>query len=206
MNAVGLKPMSDPRAILARLEGADPADVLAALAELDALFAAQRPKLLRACRKMVRDRERADELAQEAMTIAYGKLSDFRAGESFGGWLYGIARNLAWRHHQKKKDLLFSDGVMDAADLGSGVVTLMQRDEREALMRRATQALEPLERKAILLRYVEGLSQDEITERLGLESRSGARGLLQRCRRKLSRTLRQQLVEMGHGTSFIRDR
>ena len=45
--------------------------------------------------------------------------------------------------------------------------------------------LEPLEQDAIQLRCVEGLPVDSITAILRVEDRSGARGLLQRARRKL---------------------
>ena len=72
-------------------------------------------------------------------------------------------------------------------------------------MTAAKRGLTSEEQEAVYLRYVEGMPQDAITEMLGLEG-SGARGLLQRCRRKLGRELRDQLEQMGHGTSFIRTR
>jgi len=195
---------TDIQDILDRLESSSPAEVVSAAAELDALFAAHRSRVIAVCMKSVRDRSRAEELAQEAMTVAYGKLSTFRGESSFSSWICGIARNLSWRAVSKKRDLLVTDGVLELDDASTGVMTGMMRGEREALMERAVAGLTAQEREAVRLRYVEGLSQDEITDRLGLEDRSGARGLLQRCRRKLGRDLRAQLEEMGHGTSFIR--
>ena len=72
-------------------------------------------------------------------------------------------------------------------------------------MRRATATLSPLEQEAVHLRYVEGLPQDRITEILGITQASGARGVLQTCRRALTRELRSALAELGHGTSFFRE-
>ena len=58
--------------------------------------------------------------------------------------------------------------------------------------------------EAVALRYVEHLPVDEITSLLGLTDKSGARGVLQRCKRKLKRELSRRLAELGHGTSFVR--
>jgi len=195
----------DVHQILARLESDSPAEVVAAAAELDALFAAHRDRLVAVCMKSVGDRTRAEELAQEAMTVAYGKLSTFRGEAAFSTWLCGIARNLSWRAKSKRKDMLVTDGVLELDAAVTGVVTGLLRDEREQLMERAIAGLTGEERAAVRMRYVEGLTQDEITERLGLDARTGARGLLQRCRRKLGRELRAQLEVMGHGSSFIRE-
>ena len=74
----------------------------------------------------------------------------------------------------------------------------MRRSEREALFRRISAAtLEPVEQEVVYLRYVEQLPQDTITTLLDLKGASGARGLLQRCRRKLTRALRQETGEDG---------
>lgn len=196
----------DPATLIARLEtSTDPAELAAAAAELDALFAAHADRLKALCRRLTRgDEQQAAEISQEAMTVAYGKLSTFRSDGDFGSWLNGIARNLAMRASAKKRDLLVTDGVIEARDAATGVLTSMGRAEREAIMRRAAAVLDPEEQQAIHLRYVEGLSQDEITEALNLDAHTGARGLLQRCRRKLGRALRAELEALGHSSSFIR--
>jgi RNA polymerase sigma factor (sigma-70 family) len=80
---------------------------------------------------------------------------------------------------------------------------LRERERRELLRVAAAAVLDPREQEAVQLRYVDGLSQDSITALLGLEG-SGARGLLQRCRRKLGQELRRRLDAMGHGPSFVR--
>jgi RNA polymerase sigma-70 factor (ECF subfamily) len=204
-NASNTSDAPDPVAIVRRLEAAtDAAEVAAAAAELDALFAAHHERLVAACQRMVGDPERARELAQEAMLVAYSKLGEFRGDAAFYTWLYGIARNLCFRAVAKKRDLLADDGVLEAEDPHTGVVASLRRAEREALVRAAAETLTPLEQEAVYLRYVEQLPQERITEILGLDASSGARGLLQRCRRKLGRELSRLLGEMGHGTSFIR--
>jgi DNA-directed RNA polymerase specialized sigma24 family protein len=49
--------------------------------------------------------------------------------------------------------------------------------------------LDPLEREAIWLRCYEGMPVEEITGLLGIDTASGARGILQRARRKLRAAL-----------------
>ena len=101
--------------------------------------------------------------------------------------------------------MLVDDGVLDAEDPASSVMASLRRHEREELMRAASVAvLTEQEQEAVHLRYVEGMSQQRITEVLRLDAKTGARGLLQRCRRKLERELRRRLELMGHGSSFIR--
>lgn len=53
------------------------------------------------------------------------------------------------------------------------------------------------------LRYVEEVGLDEITLLLGLTEASGARGVLQRCKRKLARELGRRLQELGQGPSLV---
>jgi RNA polymerase sigma-70 factor (ECF subfamily) len=172
---------------------------------LDDLMLEHRDRVVRVCQRIVGDRELADELAQEALLVAWRELPKFHNNEAqFGTWLHGIARNLCFNAVRKKRELLTDDGVIDANDGETlDVVGRMRAAEREILIREASRALSPVEQEAIHLRYVECMPVERITDLLAIEANSGARGLLQRCRRKLSTTLRKRLGEMGHTSSFI---
>lgn len=171
---------------------------------LEELFALHAPAVRGACRRMQRDPALAEDLAQEALLLAWQKLPEFRGESSFSTWLWGITRNLCLNAARKRRDTLTEDGVLDPGDPQAGALSEMQREEREELLRGASEAvLTPLEQEAVYLRYVEMLSQETITEVLGIQEASGARGVLQRCRRKLERELRRRLEELGHGSSFV---
>ncbi len=172
-------------------------------ADLDRLFDAHRPQLLALAKRIVKDQARAEELVQEALMTAYTKLPTYEGGARFKTWIYGITRNLCLNAVRKRSEVLSDDGVLEAGSAELDVLTALQREEREAFIAEATADLEPEEQEAIYLRYVECLPQDQITDILEL-SGSGARGLLQRCRRKLRRRLVEKLAEMGHGESFVR--
>jgi len=179
-----------------------PPDVVAGI---DALFAQCQGRVYAACWRVTGHDETARDLAQEALLTGYRKLHLFRGDSALGTWLYGIARMLCFNSIRRKGELLTEDGVMESADDGLSALGRLRKEEREELIRQASASLEPLEQEAIYLRYVEGIPQGRITELLGLDQSSGARGLLQRCRRRLQRELSLRLEELGHGTSFFRE-
>jgi RNA polymerase sigma-70 factor (ECF subfamily) len=191
-------------ALCAAMNGTAPAE--AGLTEqVDALFAMHQPRVYRLCLRMVGDPERARDLAQDTMLTAYRKLPEFRGDAQFGTWLYGIAKHLCLNAIRRRGEVLSEDGVIEVDDATHSALRQLRQQEREALVTAAAQAvLDPLEQEAVYLRYVEGMPQDRITEVLGLDDKSGARGLLQRCRRKLQRELRERLALLGHGSSFVR--
>ena len=172
-------------------------------ADLDRLFEAYRPRLHALCLRILKDEARAEEILQEALLVAYKKLPDYEGSARFGTWIYSITRNLCFNAVRKRSEQLSDDGIIEPASVEMDTLALLQREEREALIIQASRELSPLEQEAIYLRYVEGLPQQQITEILNL-SGSGARGLLQRCRRRLRREVQARLTELGHGESFIR--
>ncbi|MDP2314833.1 MAG: sigma-70 family RNA polymerase sigma factor [Pseudomonadota bacterium] len=192
---------SSPAELARRAAAGEPA----AVAEIEALLARHRGGVLALCGKIVGDPQRAEELAQDTLAVAWQNLSGYRGEGTFSGWLAGIARNHCMNAVRKRKDLLTEDGVLEPGDPAASALASMQVAEREEILRLATQMLEPLEQEVLHLRYVEGLPVQTITRVLALEGESGARGVLQRCRRKLLVSLRAVLDERGLGSSFIRD-
>lgn len=199
-----LDPAETYRIIQRALEQSGNAPTPSLSLELDALFTQHQPMILSLCKRLAADPQRAEELAQEAQLVAYAKLGEFEEGRRFSTWVYGIARNLCLNARRKQSDYLAEDGILEGLDEARPVLSNLMRQEREALVREAAQAvLDPVEQEAVHLRYVEGLSQEQITEILALHTATGARGLLQRCRRRLQSEIERRLAEMGHGRSFL---
>lgn len=170
--------------------------------ELDRLFDAHRSGVERVCRRMTGNAARAEELTQEALLTAWRRLPELQDPSRFGPWVYGIARNLCLNAVRKRSEVLVEDGVVEGEDHTS-TLKLLQKQEREQLLRDAAANLDAQEQEAVHMRYVLGLPLERIDALLGLTG-SGARGLLQRCKRKLKRDLRARLGEMGHGSSLFR--
>ena len=191
-------------AVVRNLQSPDVSTRARAVEDAGQLLAAEHDRLYAVCLRMVGNPERACELAQDTVALAWSKLPAYDGSASLGTWMYGMARNLCWNANRKRGELLHEDGVVDPADGTLPVLAKLRTKERAQLVRRATATLEPVEQEAIYLRYVENLSQDAITHLLELPG-TGARGLLQRCRRKLAREMNRQLEALGHGTSFVED-
>ncbi len=187
-----------------RLNPQDPLTVDVLAGPGGELLVRQIPAVRRLCRRLVRDPERADELAQDALLVAWRRLEQFNGDSSFSVWVQGITRNICFNAIRRRSEVLLEDGVVEAESSERSALSAMQAQEREELLRRASRSLSPVEQEAVFLRYVEQLPQETITDLLELTEASGARGLLQRCRRKLERAIRAELAAMGLGSSFLR--
>lgn len=193
------------QALLGRGGATAEAEAQALGERVNQVFARHWDMVYAVCRRYVGDPERARDLAQDAMLRAFSRLAQFRGDSRFGTWLYTIARSVCLSALRRPGELLVQDGVLSAVEPAADALRRLRRDERFALMRAVmVEALTPQEQEAVYLRYVEKLPQDTITSLLEIDQASGARGVLQRCRRKLRRELRRRLDELGLGSSFVR--
>ncbi len=125
---------------------------------------------------MLRNREDARDITQEAFVKAYHKLSTFRLESSFYTWLYRIAMNLAIDLTRKRKRRGESSGydeTIASRDGDGGIHEVHHGDspsrvlERKQLYARIMDAMEKLpadQKQVILLRELEGLAYREIAE------------------------------------------
>lgn len=145
------------------------------------------------CYRHTGEREQALELAQDTMLAALRGLPTFEHRARFSSWLFAIARNLCSRAIRRRK--IWTDPDLDPDQLegpgGDPAEALAELEDEERARSLLEHALGPEERLAFWLRYYEGMSVNEITRRMGLETSSGARGLLQRARRRLNAAMRQ---------------
>lgn len=184
--------------------GAGEAEAEAVRRALDAALATHQERIYWLCVRLVGDPERAAELTQETMLVACQHIGDFRGDSSLHTWLHGIARHLCLRARARRHELLGEEGLFDPEDSTPGVLAEMRVHERDALLDEASRAaLEPIEQEALYMRYTLGMGYEAITALLGIEEASGARGVLQRCKRKLRRELERRLVALGHGSSLV---
>lgn len=161
---------------------------------LETLFARYDERVYAWCRRFVRDRERALELAQEAMLLAYRGIRAFEGRSRFSSWLFAITRRHCWREAGRPAPLLEDEADPDAlpSDRPDPADDLERREEQARLLEMLEQALEPQERLALWLRCHEEMTVGEITGVLGLTSASGARTVLQTARRKLRAELERR--------------
>lgn len=142
------------------------------------------------CYRYVRDHERALELAQEVLLKAYRGLPKYEPRARFSTWLYTVTRNCCLGELRKPKlteVLEFEPDTLSSSRPGPA-----QELAENELWRLIDHTLDPQEKEALHMRCFEGLSVDAITEFMNIRSSSGARGVLQRARRKLQSALDEQ--------------
>ncbi len=131
------------------------------------------------------DHESAMDVTQNTFLKVHTRLSTWRWGGSFRGWLSRIAANeaISWTRARRRRstaelneDLLLDPQPVPEARVG-------ELETRETLVR-ALGALNPKQRLAVVLRYFQGMGQAEIAETLGC-SEGTARTMVFRGLRKM---------------------
>ncbi|MDN3019854.1 RNA polymerase sigma factor SigW [Neobacillus drentensis] len=130
------------------------------------------------CFRMLGNKHEAEDVAQEAFIRAYVNIKSFNQDLKFSTWLFRIATNLCIDRMRKKKP----DYYLDAEVAGTEGLTMysqipsntpLPEKELESLELQETVQKEILKlpekyRSAIVLKYVEELSLNEISEILDL--------------------------------------
>jgi RNA polymerase sigma-70 factor (ECF subfamily) len=132
--------------------------------------------------RMVRDRELAEDLAQETFVKALNALDSYRPEYKFSSWIFKISNNAAIDHLRRRElDTLSLDGSPHAAtpdaveatalqigDRGETPLDVVEAKELGGEIEQAIARLRPEYRQCILLRHVEGRAYEEIAEILDL--------------------------------------
>lgn len=128
--------------------------------------------------RMVRDRETAEDLAQETFIKVLNNLDRYSPEFKFSSWLFKIANNLTIDHLRRRRvDTISIEGAPDAVTAESARATsiavvsgnespLEELESRElgTAIERAIGKLRPEYRACIMLRHVEDKSYEEIAE------------------------------------------
>jgi RNA polymerase sigma-70 factor (ECF subfamily) len=132
--------------------------------------------------RMVRDRELAEDLAQETFIKVLNAIDSYRPEHKFSSWIFKIANNAAIDHLRRRElETLSLEGAPDALTTERQEATALQvRDRTESPLEElearelgsqieeAIAGLRPEYRSCIMLRHVEGRAYEEIAEILGL--------------------------------------
>ena len=131
----------------------------------------------------VRDREIAEDILQEVFLKIHSGIANLESREKLRPWLFAIARNAMLDHLRKRKnDVSLEELPEDLAAESSG--PLSSPEDFEPCLRALAERLPERYREPFLLSELEGITQKEMGERLGL-SISGAKSRVQRGREKM---------------------
>lgn len=146
--------------------------------------------------RIVRNREDAEEVAQDVFVKAYQSLAGFKQESKFSTWLYKITYNAAISKTRRKK--------LETAPIEVNVVenyTLdeifenmnkLEEKEQKRIIQKLFDALSPDESTLITLFYYQQVQTEEIAEITGL-SQSNVKVKLHRIRQKMHTALQHIL-------------
>lgn len=127
-----------------------------ALTDLVQLYS---PRLRYYLRKMLPRREdQAEDLLQETWCDAVRLLGSLRDAAAFPAWIYRIARDRAWRLLRKERP----ETSLSEEHLPAAVEEPAFRVEDAAAVHAALGELPEEQREVLVLRFIEGLSYEEI--------------------------------------------
>ena len=148
----------------------------------EALVDAYGDRVYRLTFRITGSREDAEEATQDALWTVARKIDTFKGDSAFGSWLYRIAANAAYqklRSRKSKAREIALDDLLPALD-GDGrhwepiddwsrrVDEQAMQNELRHVLEDAIAALPPDYRTAVVLHDVEGMSNPDIAETLGI--------------------------------------
>lgn len=154
------------------------------------------------CLKLIKDRNDAEEVAQQSFVKAYTALSSFKTNASFSTWLYRIAYNasLDWLKAKKRRfdHTWIEPGSEPHTDLSADGALL--DEEQRSMLAKAIDKLDERSQLVILLYYYEDKSVKEIAKVLDL-SESNVKVVLLRARRQLHKDISKKNKREDYGTT-----
>jgi len=136
---------------------------------LETLFASHESALLRYAQRLVNNNETAQDIVQEAFMRLHADRETVRQPQA---WLYRTVHNLALNHLRDNRKIVRLDGEegaqMDLPDTLPLPDEHLQRLEAIGATRLCLDALDARRRELLRLKFTEGLSYQQISERTSL--------------------------------------
>ncbi len=142
----------------------------------------------------VTDEQTAEDLISQVFTKAWENLDRYQpSGRPFIAWLYTIAHNTVIDHYRTRKDTVAIENTISlASDAPSPHEQVELHFEAENL-RAALQTLTPEQQQVIVLKFISGMSTDEIAGQLK-KSAGAIRALQMRALQALAKQMEKDEV------------
>lgn len=162
---------------MSQTDGEAPDDILLSrycrqrdLTAFSALIDRHQADLLRTAHALLGDGHAAQDAVQEGFLRlsrdAEALVAKWRAGASLGGWLCTVVRNWCIDHLRRKQAAPMSQLTEHLAESAAAPAALVADADAGQALWLAVDTLPQLERAAVVLRYRDGLSYQDIAERL----------------------------------------
>jgi RNA polymerase sigma-70 factor, ECF subfamily len=170
------------------------------------------PRVFRLVFRILGRRDEAEDMTQEVFVQVFKAIGQFRGESKLSTWIYRVAVNSCknrtmylWRRHDGAQDALDVLGDRASLNQAQGVTSgdvsrpdhMVEGLQVEQIVRRAILELEADFREALVLRDIENLSYEEITEITGL-----AEGTV-KSRIHRARAMLKEIVERALGEKIV---
>ena len=172
------------------------------------LFEKHMRRIIQYVYRFVRNREVAEELAQEVFLKVYENASGYRPKAKFLSWLYTIATNICLNEvrkpqfrasHQSLDDPVIGSAGTDSARheiaSGNGPDLELERLEMERVIKRALVQIPEKQRIAFILNKYQELSYAEVADVLKM-SEKAVKSLIHRAKEALAERLEPLMGEL----------
>ena len=157
-----LKVADELTGLMARIAGGD-------RAAFASLYDAVSAKLFGTIIRILRRRDVSEDVLQDVFVKIWQRASDYDPQKASPvTWMATIARNAALDVARKKTALALDDApeAMQVADPGIPALAQIETNEDLARLNRCIEGLEPDRRQLVRLAYLEGLSREDLAQRL----------------------------------------
>ena len=129
----------------------------------------------------------AEDVVQEAFLRILSVAPRYKPTAAFSTYLYCVVARLCIDYARKRRPIL-SNALPETLDSSPDPATALAQKDRDALIRKALDALPSRQRMAVILKYYESLSYGEIARAMGTTVKAVDR-LLGRARKTLQSSL-----------------
>ncbi|WP_019850893.1 sigma-70 family RNA polymerase sigma factor [Desulfitobacterium sp. PCE1] len=169
--------------------------------KFDDIFMQYYPCIYKFIRWMTQDEDCAQDLAQETFLRAFVNIGT-RPNHNISAWLHTIARNLCndyWRKNKRisNSELLLKD-ALECKDIALKPLAAIENEETAEQIYKVLNLLKSEQRRALILREIEGLSYDDAAEIMGI-SVSAYTSLLSRARNRFIKLIMAPCTKMEKG-------
>ena len=129
------------------------------------LFELHRDRVYSIALRYSGDESAAMDIAQDTFVKLFGSIQDFRGEAAFQTWIYRLVVNSCFDYQRRAKRLTpLADRLLSTLRAPADALADMLRSEVRVSVREAVECLSPTLRMAIVLRYTEGLSYEEMSQ------------------------------------------
>lgn len=158
------------------------------------LFETHKDRVYSIALRYAGDAAAAMDIAQETFLKLLSNIGQFRGEANFESWLYRLVVNACLDYHRRKRRFLpmLDNAMEEVLDVfrapDEGALQDLLREEQEERVQQVVAQLPEEQKMVVVLRYVEGLSYEEIADLLGCR-RGTVASRLNRAHKALERRL-----------------